>query len=639
MGRPGVPLTPNEKSRIELLRGEGWTQAETARRIGRSRDAVAAYEHGLSGLTDSGPGARRQRQGRGLKPPIPFEQLCPEAQRAWNDIGYFALRYFGLILMPFQAEEALRIVELEATDNEEYVAINQPPGTGKSTFFTLVVPAWLTVRNRAIRGLIGSASKTMAETYTARLRVAFTRQVPVKAKPADLRMGIAVDAVATLAGDFGRFKPEAEGDVWQAGAFVVAQFDDVELSEKERTWSAFGRATTFLGTRVDFVIWDDAYDPTQVRTLQAHEELFGWWDDIAETRLEPGGLFILQGQRLGPDDLYRYALDKRAPGPDDEVDLDGEFEPEMSGSKYHHIVFPAHFEDRCKGAAGHRKDAAPYPEGCLLYPRRLPWSKLRLVQENTPDKYEVVYQQNDVSLSEVLVKPLWVSGGEDLEGTYPGCWDKDRRLWELPKNLMGETLFVASVDPSPKNFWAVQAWALNRDPSGQETRYLLDLEGVKMASDQFLDWNAAEGCWTGLAEDWMRLSTARGMKIGTWIVEVNAFAKNLFEADHVRRWQARWNVDLLPHTTGRNKADEQLGVPIIRNRWKYGQVRLPGHNDARLQALKLVQEVTRWRPNVKQRDDQVMAEWFFERHASSLVAPGVEIPTLPHRPSWLRGVA
>ena len=37
------------------------------------------------------------------------------------------------------------------------------------------------------------------------------------------------------------------------------------------------------------------------------ERLTQWWEVEAETRLEPGGLLILQGQRLGRDDLYRWA--------------------------------------------------------------------------------------------------------------------------------------------------------------------------------------------------------------------------------------------------------------------------------------------------------------------------------------------
>lgn len=632
MGVRGHPLTPPEKAKIEALRMEGWSMRDTAKALGRSINTVSAYCKGLR--WDNGDAYRERAAGRQVVEPVPLGKLTGPARDALEDIELFALRYFGLVVMPFQRQAAQQLVGMQASPEESYVVLNQPPGTGKSTFFTLVLPAWVTCRDRTVRGFIGSASATSAEWYTGRLRTAFTRRIPVKAKPADLRLGVAQDAVATLVADYGRFKP-GDDEVWQAGAFTVAQFGGVELSEKERTWSAFGRNTTFLGSRVDLVIWDDAYDPTRTRTLAARDELFAWWDDIAETRLEPGGLFLLQGQRLGPDDLYRHALDKRAPAPDEDVDLDGEYEPEMTGRKYAHIVFPAHFDGRCSPGS-HRRDAPPWPEGCLLYPRRLPWSKLAGLKANSPTRYEVVYQQNDVSEEEVLVRPLWVSGGSDDHGSYPGCWDNERGPWELPPGIAGERVVAMTVDPSPTMFWACQAWCVVRDPStGAEPRFLLALEGRKMTSADFLDWDASSGRFTGLAEDWVRLSRDKGLPITTVIFEVNAAARFVLQSDAMRRWQARWGIDVIPHTTSRNKSDPDLGVPQVGPRWKHGQVRLPGKaGPGRLMSVKLIEEVTRWRAGVHQRDDQVMAQWFFELHQANLTSPDRVIP-LMSRPSWL----
>ena len=104
----------------------------------------------------------------------------------------------------------------------------------------------------------------------------------------------------------------------------------------------------------------------------------------------------------------------------------------------------------------HKPDAAPWPEGCLLYPRRLPWRRLRHIKAQTPDRFEVLYQQSDVNPANVLVDPLWVSGGVGKDGVHhPGCWDNDRDLWELPQNVSGDMFVVATADPSPANFWAI----------------------------------------------------------------------------------------------------------------------------------------------------------------------------------------
>ena len=45
--------------------------------------------------------------------------------------------------------------------------------------------------------------------------------------------------------------------------------------------------------------------------MEAKQNLRTWWDSEAETRLEPRGLLLVQGQRIQHDDLYRYCLDKK----------------------------------------------------------------------------------------------------------------------------------------------------------------------------------------------------------------------------------------------------------------------------------------------------------------------------------------
>ena len=277
--------------------------------------------------------------GKTIQPEVPaYEDLIPEAQAAYDDITIFAKRYFGIVLQPWQIEATEQIMGLLTTEFEEYVVINAPPGTGKSTFFAKVLPAWATVRNRAIRGMIGSSTQRLSEWYARRLRAELDRVHPVRAELNDVRLKLAVDAEATLMEDFGMFKPDSS-EIWRAEAFTVLQKDDVPLSQKEPTWSAFGMDSGFLGGRFDLVIWDDVYDPRKMRSGEAREDMRRWWDEVAETRLEPGGLLVLQGQRMSADDIYRYALDKVAPP--DEFELD-EFDPEDAPEewrKYHHLKY------------------------------------------------------------------------------------------------------------------------------------------------------------------------------------------------------------------------------------------------------------------------------------------------------------
>ena len=564
-----------------------------------------------------------------------YEDLIPEAQAAYDNIEIFARRYFGIVLQPWQIEATERIMGLMETEYEEYAVINAPPGCGKSTFFAKVLPAWATIRNRAIRGMIGSSSQRLAEWYSRRLRSELDRSHPVRAELNDVRLGLAVDAEATIQEDFGMFKPDST-EIWRSEAFTVLQQGDVPLSQKEPTWSAFGMDSGFLGGRFDLVIWDDVYDPRKMRSADSREDMRRWWDEVAETRLEPGGLLILQGQRMSADDIYRYALDKVAPP--DELELEDEINVEDAPAewrKYHHLKYPVHYEDRCKG--DHKPDAAPWPEGCLLYPRRLPWRRLRHIKAQTPDRFEVLYQQSDVNPSNVLVDPLWVTGGKGADGVeHPGCWDEDRDLWELPEGISDDLFVIATADPSPSQFWALQCWAYNPHT---EYRYLLESYRRKMDAPSFLDWSHENQSFSGVAEDWWQITKEMGRPITHWVVEANAAQKFIMQYDHFRRWAALRNVQLVPHYThSRNKGDPKYGVQMLAPLWRVGRIRLPGkqNTEARPHSLMLVNEVTRWNAEGTgaRTDDCVMAQWFLEHNLEKLYTPAI-VNSKQWRPTWM----
>lgn len=501
--------------------------------------------------------------------------------------------------------------------------------SGKSTMFTLDLAAFVTCRNRAIRGLIGSRTATQAKWYTGRLRRALERTQPERAELMQARLGLAVDAETTMARDFGRFKP-MDRDLWTTDSFIVMQESGVAISEKEPTWSSFGMDSGFLGGRFDIVIWDDVVDPSKTRTVEQVDYQRSWWDDVSETRLEPGGLLILQGQRIGAEDLYRYNLDKTVPDfiDDDSVTFDDE-ETDIAGhKKYHHIMFKAHYEDRCKGAETHKPSAAPYPEGCLLYPRRLGWKKLATHMQNNRERFRVLYQQEDSDPADALVSADWVWG----RGDFPGCVDKDRDRLDLPDNA-GHMVSVVSCDPSPTNNWAIEWWVYN---PVNEFRYLVDLYRGRLDAPGFLDFNLASHSFTGVMEDWQARSVQLGARITHWIVEINAAQRFLLQYDHFLRWKEKWGVEVIPHTTSRNKGDADYGVTTLAPHYQFGRVRLPGKGEGLIRSMRLIDEVTRYQTNgsPNRSDDCVMAEWFFEWQLPNIKNPR-RIVTAQKRPSWL----
>ena len=469
------------------------------------------------------------------------------------------------------------------------------------------------------------------------MRRALERTTPAKAEGEDLARELAVDAEACLCDEYGVFRTSHQLDTWAGSTFIVAQHGGVPIDEKEPTWSGAGYDSGILGMRYDFVVWDDLVDKRAMRTDDARQNMREWWDDVAERRLEPSGLLVLQGQRMGADDLYRYCLSKATVA----IDADDTDDPQV----YHHIVFKAHDDTRCAGRRGHGKDGPYWPDGCLLDPRRLPWQDLRKAMSNRTS-YAVIFQQEDSDPEDVLVDPLWVSGGTDPESgmEFPGCWDKGRDIAELPGNLAGDLVSYVTVDPSPTKYWAIIWWVARCVDGQAHERYLMDLARSYMDAPDFLEWHANTGQFAGLAEDWQERSVNCGWPIKAWVVERNGAQRFLLQYEHVRRWMAKWRTEIWPHDTGVNKNDANYGVQTMASIWKYGLVRLPGKGNSTqrtaaaggrgyMASAKLVEEVTRW-PGGRY-DDCVMSQWFGELALPRLVPPLVSIGKLK-RPSWLQ---
>jgi len=626
-----VAVTPAQIAKYFELRTDGWSQVKAAEKAGFSVATARRLEkNSVASHTASREELRTERANAKLGGPKRYEQLSDEAKKAFNDFGYFQKRYFGRIATPWQVEAAEQIVEWLDTPDKEYVVINCPPGAGKTTTFSHDIPAWLTVRNREIRGMLGHSVAREVKKNLGRLKRTFESTIPFTADSEDIERGIAVDAESTLALDFGRFKPTNK-DVWNQESLLVMQYEDIgTTAEKEYTWQAYGIDSGFIGTRCDFVIWDDLVDPSKLRTAEAKEKLEEFYDDVCETRLEPGGLLVLMGQRISSDDLYRYNLEKTLPVDDEDELLETlsseELEQLRDRKKYHHIKFKAHYPDKCSEGS-HKRNAAYYPDGCLLDPRRLSWRDLSGRIANGAEKFEIIYQQEDVQTTS-FVKEEWIYGN----GGHPGCVDRNRNFWQFPTHLNPATcIVVATADPSPTNFWAVELWVYHPE---SEMRYLIAIERKKMEAPEFLDWDYRENKFTGLMEEWQQRASQAGWFIPTWIVEQNAAQRFLLQYDHMHRWRAKWGVRVIPHSTGANKADANYGVYTLAPHYEFGRVRIPYTDLAKTDAIKLISEIKNY-PNGR-TDDTVMAQWFLEWNLPALSIPKVNLQR-QKRPSWLVG--
>jgi hypothetical protein len=312
------------------------------------------------------------------------------------------------------------------------------------------------------------------------------------------------------------------------------------------------------------VLWDDLVTGDILRSAEQIEKQQQWWEEEGQTRVEPGGYLGLLGQRMGGDDLFNYSLAQR---------LEDTQEP-----RYKHIIFPAHDDENCGGEDMHQLTSPAISRGgCLLDPVRLPWhgkNGLLTIKANTPAKYEIQYQQRDVAKSEVLVPKIWIEGRDEDGVDYPGCWDAFRSVGDVSgiRGLSAPWYSVVTVDPSATNWWAVEWWILH--PASSQA-ILVDLHHEQMDGPDLLDWNENSGVWYGILQDWAVRAKSVGAPISHLIVESNACQRWLLKFDHSLRWARHHGVLVIPHQTGVNKLDPDLGLQSTKNWFRLGRIRLP----------------------------------------------------------------
>ncbi|MBC3919171.1 hypothetical protein H8L32_16890 [Undibacterium sp. CY18W] len=195
-----------------------------------------------------------------------------QAARAVDDLAVYAT--MTLDVTPAR-HHALLIAELEAVERGELdmLIVTMPPGSAKSTYGSVVFPAWYLGRHPERCVIAASHTVELAERFGRRVRNLFGSNAHARAFP---KSGLSAHSTAA-----GRW------DTAQGGEYFAA-----------------GVGGSVTGRRADLAIIDDPVKSREdADSPTIREKQWAWWRDDMSTRLKPGAATVLIMTRWHEDDL------------------------------------------------------------------------------------------------------------------------------------------------------------------------------------------------------------------------------------------------------------------------------------------------------------------------------------------------
>jgi len=203
--------------------------------------------------------------------------LSLEAERALRTGVRTCLTEWAMLALAAQGQvparhHRLMIRELEgvAAGECDRLMLLLPPGSAKSTYASLLFPAWFLARH--------PGAHVICASHTAGLAAGFGRGVRGLIAEHRVRLGVGIDAASRAAHRFGT----------TAGG----------------TYYATGVRGPVTGRRADLVVIDDPVKGhAEADSRLQRDALWSWYRSDLVTRLKPGGRVVLVMTRWHPDDL------------------------------------------------------------------------------------------------------------------------------------------------------------------------------------------------------------------------------------------------------------------------------------------------------------------------------------------------
>jgi hypothetical protein len=408
-----------------------------------------------------------------------------------------------------------------------------------------------------------------------------------------------------------------KGDVWSSNMIYL---QDRDSDEKDPNVEAVGMGGQIYGSRADIIILDDCIVKSNAQQFVQQSD---WIEAEVESRVYDGTIAFV-GTRLSTQDLYSEII---------------RGDRYMSGkSPWTYLAMPMVLEfaedpadwvtlwPKSHIAMDRSDDIPPGPDGMYVA-----WDGERcsgVRSAKPPRTWELVYQQRTMSADSVF-HPTCVWGSVDRR-RKPGRLTAG--AWGHPANGDEGMVKVVTIDPAGTG----EAFMLHGCLDRQTRKRWIN--NAWMGNQTTIRWymDRLEEIYVGYGIDEV-------------VIEQNGYANWLIHDDRFTEWCQNRGIRVMPHFTGAQKQDPDLGVASLST--LFGTLKRRGDGEGangQLDFVKdsnliqlpdpdkspgikaMIDQLLTWEPGksgAKLRMDGPMALWFFELRARVHTLGGDRPPT------------
>lgn len=402
--------------------------------------------------------------------------------------------------------------------------------------------------------------------------------------------------------DFGPLAPEegSKNQVWTAKHFNVTK---KQLSdERDYSMHSVGITGRVQGTRCDLLLLDDMQDVKSLDQTEKYTEI------VVQSFLSRPSMFgrtVIIGTRVGEFDVYRQLIDRGIPdkivlipaynvaesptwpAPDKKPDRDDPTTWAPEGTRF---LWPEKY-DGTDGDGFHR-----YRYAALRY-----------------RVGEVAWARNYMQRPEAAAIMTFD------EATTERMQDETRSVMATPRPLPNgeQCQVIIGLDPSIGGGNGVIAAAMY--PDRLDVLHCRLDYGLSKYS-QIID----------IVEEECHRFSSTDCYVGALVVEDKAFQRGLLKDDRLEELQSRFGFRVVPNTTGREKADPDIGVAAMPISMIRREITIPWADQASIDNMdQLLGHLHIWRPGVpgnKLPQDMTMALWFIWRYWRATTKDKITLP-------------